>query len=140
MAMWFYQMSQEQWPPESYRLDIWENERWTWPVKTKRSKRNPQPGDRVVFFYARSGGVQPGFYGWGIVLDWREDPNRIYFRPVAPSDHLKMDPWRGKEADKIADDIRGPVKQGTLWPVSDNLATAISTGITAWLTRSDGSS
>ena len=32
MAMWLYQMDQRQWPPNSYRLDIWEHQRWSWPI------------------------------------------------------------------------------------------------------------
>ena|SRR3990172_7667733 len=140
MAMWFYQMSQGLWPPGSYRLDIWENERWTWSVPTKRGTRDPEPGDRVVFFYAPSRGEEGGFYGWAVVLDWRHDEEgkRIYFRPVAPSDHLKMDPWWDPDAKRIADEVRGQVKRATLWPVRDELAKKISAGITAWLSRSAG--
>lgn len=138
MAMWLYQMNQKQWPPGSYRLDIWENERWTWPVGKKSSRRSPQLGDRVVFFYSPSGGSEPGFYGWAIVLDWRHDEEgqRIYFRPVVPSDHLKMHPWWDDAAREIAERVRGKVKQGTLWEVPEELTVAISAGITAWLSRS----
>jgi len=140
MTMWLYQMDQKQWPPNSYRLDIWENERWSWPVGRKASVGNLKPGDRIVFFYARSGGVEPGFYGWAVVLDWHEDERGMYFRPVAPSDHLKMHPWWDDEAKRVTDEVRGRVKQGTLWQVPDDLARAISTGITSWLGKSPGQS
>jgi hypothetical protein len=136
MAMWLYQMNQGQWSPNKYRLDIWEGERWVWPVGKKLSTGSPTPGDRVVFFYALAGGIEPGFYGWAIILDWREDEEderRMYFRPVAPSDHLKMHPWGDDAAARIANDIRGKVKMGTLWKVPDGLSTAISDGVTAWL-------
>ncbi len=136
MTMWLYQMDQRQWPPNSYRLDIWETERWAWPVGRKASTGSPKPGDRVVFFYAKSGGVEPGFYGWAVILDWHEDERGMYFRPVAPSDHLKMHPWWDAAAEKIADEVRGAVKQGTLWEVPDKLASDISAHITAWLTAS----
>jgi hypothetical protein len=131
--MWLYQMDQRQWSPNSYRVDIWENERWSWPVGRKASTGTPDAGDRIVFFYAPSGGVEPGFYGWAVVLDWHEDERGLYFRPVAPSDHLKMHPWWNAAAKEVADEIRGKVKQGTLWQVPSNLAVAISTGITAWV-------
>lgn len=131
MSMWFYQMDQRQWLPSSYRLDIWENERWTWPVGRKVSTASPEPGDRVVFFYAPSGGIEPGFYGWAIVLDWHEGERGMYFRPVSPSDHLKMDPWWDTNAKQIADKVRGRVKQGTLWEVPDELASLIAAGITS---------
>jgi len=133
MTMWLYQMDQRQWPPNSYRVDIWENERWSWPVGRKASTGSPRAGDRVVFFYAPSGGIEPGFYGWAIVLDWHEDERGMYFRPVFPSDHLKMHPWWDAAAKDIADDVRGRVKQGTMWEVPDSLAAAISAGITAWV-------
>jgi hypothetical protein len=136
MAMWFYQMNQSQWSPNSYRLDIWENERWSWPVGKKASTNSPTSGDRIVFFYAKSGGIEPGFYGWAIILDLHDDGRGLYFRPVSPSDHLKMDPWWDDAAEKIADEIRGKVKQGTLWRVSDDMASAISAGISAWVARS----
>ncbi len=138
MAMWLYQMDQQQWPPNSYRVDIWQNERWTWPVGRKRSTGSPEPGDRVVFFYAPSGGIEPGFYGWAIVLDWHEDKRGMYFRPVATSDHLKMHPWWDAAAEEIANAVRGKVKRGTLWKVRDDLAKKISAGIAAWLSRSAG--
>ena len=136
VTMWLYQMDQRQWPPNSYRLDIWERERWTWPVGRKASTGSPKPGDRVVFFYAPSGGIEPGFYGWALVLDWHEDERGMYFRPVAPSDHLKMHPWWDDAAKDIADKVRGKVKQGTLWEVPDDLSATISAGITAWLSHS----
>jgi hypothetical protein len=60
----------------------------------------------------------------------------MYFRPVAPSDYLKMHPWWNTAAKDIADAVRGKVKQGTLWEVPDDLSTAISAGITAWLSHS----
>src|SRR5437879_9545986 len=73
MSMWLYQMDQKKWPPNSYRLDIWENERWSWPVGRKASTGSPRPGDTVVFFYAPTGGIEPGFYGWAVALDWHQD-------------------------------------------------------------------
>ena len=69
MSMWFYQLSESVWPPTSYRIDIWENERWSWPVGNKISAgATPQAGDTVVFFYSK-GCSEPGFYGWAVVLE-----------------------------------------------------------------------
>jgi len=135
MAMWLYQMDQRQWPPNSYRIDIWENERWSWPIGRRATSDRPVRGDRIVFFYAPSGGAEPGFYGWAIVLDMHDDDRGMYFRPVTPSDYLKMHPWWDATAKALADKVRGKVKQGTLWPVPEDLAANISTGITAWLSR-----
>ena len=94
MAMWLYQLSQNDWPPNNYRLEVWEGERWAWPVRRMTGGDDPpREGDRVVFFYAPSRGSEAGFYGWAIVLDWREEERSLYFRAVAPSDQLKMHPW-----------------------------------------------
>jgi len=136
MAMWLYQMNQRQWTPNSYRMDIWEGQRWAWGIGRKGTTGSPQPGDRLLFFYAPSGGEEGGFNGWAIVLDCHDDERGMYFRPVAPSDHLKMDPWWDDSARDIADLVRGKVKQGTLWRVPDELPKAISNGITSWLSRS----
>jgi len=136
MPMWLYQMDQAQWSPNSYRLDIWEDERWAWPVGRIAVSERPTPGDRIVFFYAPRGGNEPGFYGWGVVLTWHDDERGMYFRPVSPSDHLKMHPWWNDAAKAIADRVRGKVKQGTLWPVPDDIAQEIASGITEWLSGS----
>jgi hypothetical protein len=136
VAMWLYQMDQGQWSPNKYRLEIWERERWTWRVGRKASTGTPKPGDSVVFFYAPRGGPEPGFYGWALVLGWDEDERSMHFRPVAPSDHLKMDPWWDPAAKDIADKVRGKVKRGNLWEVRKDLSEDISRGITAWLNRS----
>lgn len=139
MSSWLYQLSTDRWSPERYRLEIWEGERWNWSVGTKPLKAPlPKPGDIVAFFYAPSGGTDPGFYGWAIVLEWYgASDSPLYFRPSAPSDRLKMDPWWDDEAKIIADQIRGQVKQSTLWPISDKEALAIRRGIARWLSRSE---
>jgi hypothetical protein len=139
MSMWLYQLSTDLWGPERYRLEIWEGERWSWPVGVKATGgRVPTPGDTVVFFYAPSGGAEPGFYGWAIVLEWYPvSTSPLYFRPTAPSDFLKMVPWWNEEARKIADEIRGKMKQRTLWLVSPDLARAVRRGIADWLAAPD---
>jgi hypothetical protein len=134
MSTWLYQINQKSWSPQRYRLEIWENERWSWPVGRKTgAAKLPSPGDIVVFFYAPSGGIDPGFYGWAIVLEWLNEESSLYFRPVAPSNHLKMCPWWDKQAQKLAESIRGTVKQGTLWRVSDDLVPELRSGITSWV-------
>jgi len=124
MAMWLYQLSQKVWSLNNYRLDIWEGERWEWEVgKVTGSVSVPRPGDTVA-----------GFYGWAVILLWTtEEKQRFYFRPVPPSDQLKMRPWWDKKAEEIADKVRQPVKMGTLWPVTDDLAAELGAGISAWV-------
>jgi hypothetical protein len=135
MGMWLYQLSPRRWSPERYRLEIWEGEKWNWPVGDKPLPRDaPEPGDTVVFFYAPTGGKEPGFYGWAVVLEWYPDSESpLYFRPAAPSDHLKMHPWWNQTAASIADEIRGTMKQGTLWRITQPLAERLRLGVATWL-------
>jgi hypothetical protein len=92
-----------------------------------------RPGDTVVFFYAPSGGDDPGFYGWAVILDVPENSGEIYFRPIAPSDALKMCPWWDDTAKELANDVRGKVKQGTMFLVTPDLRNRIRLGIRSWL-------
>jgi len=134
MSSWFYQINPKEWDPQRFRIEIWENERWSWPVGRAMSGREqPRPGDSMVFFYTPSGGTDPGFYGWAVILEWYEDNRTLYFRPATPTNHLKMHPWWNDEARKVADEVRGKMKQGTLWRVPDKLWERIRTGITTWV-------
>ena|SRR5215469_9829394 len=136
MSYWFYQITQETWEPERFRIEIWENERWSWIVPTLRGGGEPQPGDSVVFYYAKAHGTDPGFYGWAVVLEYRKPPDdhkKLYFRPVAPTNHLKMHPRWNYEAHSLANEVRGAVAQGTLWRVSDELWKRVRRGITTWI-------
>jgi hypothetical protein len=134
MSMWLYQINQQWWGPQRYRVEIWEDERWSWPVGRKiGAEEQPQPGDTVVFFYAPSGGTDAGFYGWAVITEWLADQDTLYFRPVAPSNHLKMYPWWDTEAHELAEKIRGKVKQGTLWRIPDDLSFQVRRGLTRWV-------
>ena len=133
MSCWLYQINQKQWDPNRFRIEIWENERWSWSVGRAIQAQDLRPGDSVVFFYAPAGGTDPGFFGWAVVLHWYQDDRTLYFRPASPTNHLKMHPWWNDEARKVADEARGKVKQGTLWPVADELWKRIRTGITTWI-------
>ncbi len=137
MATWLYQLSADNWSPERYRVEIWEGERWNWSVGAMSGAgQQPAPGDIMLFFYAKSAQSvvkDPGFYGWGVILDWVAKAREIHFRPAAPSDHLKMHPWWDDQAEQLADEIRGKMRQRTLWLVSDELVKEVRTGMTSWL-------
>ncbi len=109
MGMWLYQIRHDVWPPSRFRIEIWEGERWRWPMNSVAGGEDPEPGDRVVFYYAKTGATEPGFYGWAVVLEAYE--NELYFRAVRPTDELKMHPWWDARAEKLADRIRGKMKQ-----------------------------
>ena len=134
MSTWLYQLSAENWSYERYRLEIWEGERWAWEVGGRSGEGLvPNPGDIVVFFYSPSRGIDPGFYGWGVVNEWYEPAQLLYFKPTSPSDYLKMHPWWDDRAKKLADKIRGKMKQRTLWLVPEELVPEIRRGISSWL-------
>jgi hypothetical protein len=138
MAMWLYQLSQNTWPVNNYRLDIWEGERWCWEVRRVVGDDVPVPGDTIYFFYVKADCPAPGFYAWAVVLQCvvERDDRRIYFRPVAPSDQLKMCPWwdgPDGSVQKLVTQIRGAVARGTLWRVPDELVPTIGRGIARWV-------
>lgn len=94
----------------------------------------------MVFFYSQSRGTDPGFYGWAVVLEWYpESTSPLYFRPTSPSDHLKMHPWWDGRAEALANEIRGKMKQRTLWIIPDKLFQQVRAGVTSWLYHPDAS-
>ncbi len=139
MSTWLYQLNQKFWGPELYRLEIWEGEPWSWTVgQISGEGQKPEAGDTLVTFYAKSDGPDPGFYGWAVIQEWKKEPTKeapsqLRFRPVTPSDALKMRPWWDKEADALADAIRGEMKQRTLWLVPDEQAKQIRRGMMGWV-------
>ena len=70
----------------------------------------------MVLFYT---GGDPGIYGWAVIL--RYEDKEVYFRPTPPSDYLKMKPLWNNEVKNIIDQIRGTVKQGTMWEINITL-------------------
>ena len=131
--MWLYQLNQKSWSPNIFRYEIWENQRWHWPYGQKKGNETPEVGDVVVFFYAPSAGIDPGIYAWAIIDRCDVDSKTFYFTPAARTNHLKMDPWWGEGVKKVTDEIRGPMKQGTLFPVAPELVRKIRVGIKKWL-------
>ena len=133
MSMWLYQLNPQDWPPETFRYEIWERERWHWSYGKKRGTASPAVGDTVVFFYAPSGGTDPGIYGWAVIERCDADSGALYFIPVTPTDHLKMDPWWDDQAKAAVNDIRGAMKQATLFQVPPDQVSVIRAGVRRWL-------
>jgi len=119
MACWLYQMSADLYSQGRYRTEVWEGNPVTnWSIgESKRKPKEVLPGDIVVLFFARTGAVDPGIYGWGVITLF--DKEVIDFRPASPSDYLKMNPLWDDEISAIVDRIRGGMPQGTMWPVDD---------------------
>lgn len=133
MSTWLYQLNPKAWTPEVFRFEIWEGRHWHWTFGQKRGDAIPSVGDTIVFFYAATGGDDPGIYGWAVLERCDVESRTLYFIPTAPTDWLKMDPWWDDEAKQLTDEIRGPMKQATLFEVSRDDTLRIRNGIRRWL-------
>jgi hypothetical protein len=133
MSMWLYQINQQVWQPERLRLELWEGEKWSWPIGSVRTQKRPEAGDTVVFYCTKSKGSDPGFYGWAVVAEYYEPAGELYFTPTAPTNYLKMTPWWDDDAEALADRIRGKMKQATLWQIDDDARDEVRAGIRRWL-------
>src|SRR6267154_6392725 len=133
MSTWLYQLNQKQWSPPTFRYEIWEGQRWHWTYGQKRGDAMPETGDTLVFFYAATAGNNPGVYGWAVLERGDSESDSLYFIPTSPTNHLKMDPWWDDEAKALTDEIRGPMKQATLFQVPDALILKVRAGIKKWL-------
>ena len=102
---------------ERYSTEVWEGNTVTnWGIgESKRKPKEVLPGDIVILFFAKTGAIDPGIYGWGIITLF--DKEVIDFRPAAPSDYLKMNPLWEDEISDIINQIRGRMPEGTMWKV-----------------------
>jgi len=133
MSTWLYQLNPKTWTPETFRFEIWEGKHWHWTHGSKRGESVPATGDTVIFFYSPSGGDDPGIYGWAVLERCDVESKTLYFIPVAPTNRLKMDPWWDEAALKIVNDIRGPMKQATLFQIDHADVLKLRAGIRGWL-------
>jgi hypothetical protein len=126
-------MSADVWPEARYRESIWEGDTVHWPVRKARGQARPDAGDRLFCWYARTASAAPGVWGWGVVTNFCTDSEEVVWRPVSPSDRLKMDPIFDTVLDKRVASIRGKVAQGTLWPISETDADWLTTRVRSWV-------
>lgn len=78
-----------------------------------------EPGDTLVFLYVKTYATDPGIYGWGIVSWCNQE--ELHFRPVFPSDYLKVNPVPVVKVAKFVDKLRGGMKMGTMWEMEQEL-------------------
>jgi hypothetical protein len=132
MADWLYQMSHGEWPVEEYREQVWEGEVIHWPWNRVAGRARPVEGDLMVCWYARSGSVEPGMYGWGVVVRSIRSDKRLRWRPAPPSDYLKMRPLFDKDVQGIIDAVRGRMRQGTMWPIGRDHMKVLRAAVHNW--------
>lgn len=123
---WLYQMSGDVWAEEKYRAEIWEGTSVFWPVQRIAGVDRPTGGDRIFCWYAKTVSASPGVCGWGVVLSYEEAIGRIAWRPVFPSDVLKMRPLFDRDVAKVIEQIRGKMPRGTMWPVVSSAADTLT--------------
>lgn len=127
MSTWLYQMDAAEWPPETFRHEIWEGRSWRWERRKMKSAAGVEPevGDTIVFYYCRTNCPDDwGIYGWAVLDRYDAKLKRLHFTPSAPTNWLKMDPWRDDESEKqvqcLANDIRGRMYTGTLFLLTES--------------------
>jgi hypothetical protein len=121
MAAWLYQMAEgEDWTPEEYRLEVWEGNHVTWPHRkiVLKTAADPAPGEPIVLFFAKSGTEYPGICGLGVMLKLLSHREKIGFRPVFPTDLLKMAPIWDTEIEELVNEVRGPSPRATMWSMT----------------------
>jgi hypothetical protein len=116
-AVWLYRMSADSWKEAKYRLRVWEGIPVVWPANQIRGGQRPTAGDRMFCWYAFTGSTAPGLCGWGLVLSFDDESNEVEWRPVFPSDLMKMHPLYDKSLAARVDTIRGKMPRGTLWRI-----------------------
>jgi hypothetical protein len=123
MSTWLYQLSAQDWSPETFRYEIWEGKPWHWSygklIDGTKAKKPPEIGDTLVFFYAPTKCDDPGFYGWAVLERHHAEDQSLYFIPAAPTNLLKMDPWWDGAAESLAKSIRGKMNQATLFRIKE---------------------
>ena len=118
MTMWLYQVNPEFWSVEDYRYDSWEGEVNEWMHGNINGDEYPQRGDTLLVWFDKGAAEEPGLHGWGVVMDLDLLEKSILFRPVFPSDLMKMAPMTEKKIFEIIEGTKGEFPVGTMWPLS----------------------
>ncbi len=106
----------EEWTPEDYRVDVWEDHEISWPVGKLVGARNDDviPGNLIFLFFAQTQNAFPGIYGVGIITRYSPRRGEITFRLCPPSNYLKINPLWDDNVKQVINHIRGRFTQGTM--------------------------
>jgi hypothetical protein len=119
--IWIYQLSSEEWSQSSYRSSVTEGGHVAWPIGRKQTKVDPEPGDRVVCWWVKTGAKEFGVVGWG-VIEGAAYGGGLLWNPRPPSDRWSMSPLISPELEKLLDKIRGGMNQATLYLAKGGVA------------------
>jgi hypothetical protein len=131
--MWLYQVNSEFWTVEDYRYDSWEGDVNEWMHGTINGETDPQRGDIILVWFDKGTTEDPGLYGWGIVMDMDHLEKSIAFRPVFPSDLIKMKPIFEDEIEEIVDKVKGEFPIGTMWALDKEAEKEVRELIYDWI-------
>ena len=129
-VVWLYQLSSAEWDQDSYRLEVAEGDRIAWPIRSKRSSLEPEPGQRIVCWWAKSGTLEYGVIGWGVVESTTYGTD-LRWRAIPPSDRWAMSPITSREIESAVDKVRGKMRQATLFAAEGSLAVELIAAIRA---------
>ncbi len=121
MACWLYQINARNYSQERYRAEVWEGsvtQNWTLGESPNKPK-DISLGDLIIFLFVKAGRRDPGIYGWGIVTFFDKELEEIHFRPVPPSDYLKMNPVPEDKVHGIVGTIQGGFAQKAMFKIED---------------------
>ena len=117
-AVWIYQLSSGEWSQGEYRLEVREGHYVSWGIGSKRGSRDPEPGDRIVCWWAKTGATEYGVIGWGTVHG-ETYGGGIRWIPHSPTDRWSMSPVQSDELDDVVNRIRGGFNQATMFLAND---------------------
>lgn len=129
-VVWLYQLSSSEWDQALYRLSVSEGERVAWPVGKKQTAREPEPGDRIVCWWAKTSAPEYGIIGWG-VIDGESYGAGIRWHPRPPSDRWSMAPLTSPDLEAAIDKVRGGMRQATLFAAEGDDAVSLMAAIRA---------
>lgn len=132
--LWLFQLSHDVYTQEAYRQEIWEGGlTGLWAQNKVRGDERPAAGDRIVCWCAKTVSPDPGLVGWGVIM--QADELDLRWRPLFPTDLLKMAPLFDADLVACVDRIRRGIPQGTMWLATPGDAAHVTARVAASVGR-----
>lgn len=127
-VVWLYQLSSAEWSQGEYRLGVNEGQFVAWGVGAKKGSIEPEPGDRIVCWWAKTGSPEYGVIGWG-TIHGETYGGGIRWMPHPPTERWSMSPLLSDELEAVVDKIRGGFKQATMFLAENDDAVELISAI-----------